>query len=348
MKEYKFRQQVTINGVKKTFRADTKRELTRKIAEFTEKSNKAPLFQEVADEWRGQHFETLAYNSLKPYKAAFARCVERFGEMRIDELTPIMVQNYLRWLADAGYAMKTVSNARCVLNQICDHAVVHGHILYNPCASVKIPKGLPKTSRKPPTDAELQEVIRTVEEDRFGELPFVLLFTGLRIGEALALTRDDVDFARGVIHVRKSVFWADGDVPTVKCTKTESGDRDIPILSPILPILARRRSKYLFGDKMPVKWYAFRDQWEAWQKRHGVKASPHQFRHAYASLCKDAGLTPKDTQVLIGHADIKTTMNTYTHLSEAALDANRERLEKQIVAVKSRHQVDTRAENAVI
>ena len=59
---------------------------------------------------------------------------------------------------------------------------------------------------------------------------------------------------------------------------------------------------------------AFRRQWYAYQKESGVTATPHQLRHAYATMLYEAGIDEKLAQELMGHADISTTKNIYTHI----------------------------------
>lgn len=59
----------------------------------------------------------------------------------------------------------------------------------------------------------------------------------------------------------------------------------------------------------------FQRQWKLYQKESGVSATPHQLRHAYATILFEAGLDDKDAQELLGHANISTTRDIYTHIT---------------------------------
>lgn len=153
----------------------------------------------------------------------------------------------------------------------------------------------------------------------FDFLAKFLLYTGCRRGEALALTPADVDFERKTININKTVEWI-GNIPQIKYQpKTYAGFREIPIPDILFPELCNRsKQKYIFqnsrGDLIENSRLTL--DWNKLRKITGIKCTPHQLRHAYATMLFDAGIDVKNAQRWLGHSDIKTTLDIYTHLSD--------------------------------
>lgn len=155
-----------------------------------------------------------------------------------------------------------------------------------------------------------------------GLFAYLVLYTGLRRGEALALTPADIKDK--YIVVNKSVSYPDNQ-PLLKGTKTDAGTRYVP-----LPIFVKDRikplltGKYLFedvsGGMLTEKHYE--KMWKDYQALTGLTITAHQLRHAYASVVlRNAGMDDFDTKEFIGHADITTTRNIYTHITNERLQS---------------------------
>lgn len=309
--------QVTINGKRKSFYGHNEREINRKIAEYKEENRHGPKFKEVAEEWEKEHFPTLEYNTLKGYRPALKRSIEEFGGQYIRSIAAKSISLYLERMAKKGYAQKTVRTQLLVINLICAKATLDGDIEYNPAASVKIPKGLSKTRREMPNEGDIEKVKKSIRLT-FGLFAYFILYTGCRRGEALALTYGDIDRKNNVIHINKSVYH-DNNRPYIKQPKTEAGCRNIILLDVLankLPI-NRKKADLLFpnADGGLLTETQFQRQWKLYQKESGVSATPHQLRHAYATILFEAGLDDKDAQELLGHANISTTRDIYTHIT---------------------------------
>ena len=324
--------QVTVCGKRVVFYGKTERELNRKIADYKEERKNGRLFRAVAEEWEGKHFPTLAPNTLKGYAPALARAVAEFGSKHIGQLTAKQISLYIGRFAAQGYAQKTVRTQLLVLNLIMTHAVVEGDIEYNPAVSVSVPKGLPKTRRELPPPAEIEAVKASVG-CTFGLFAFFILYTGCRRGEALALTYGDIDYERGLIRVNKSLYH-ENNAPRVKDTKTEAGMRHIILLDVLRDKLpARKDPRELLFPNERGEWMTetqFQRQWELYTKESGVTSTPHQFRHAYATILFEAGVDEKDAQELLGHANIATTRDIYTHVTNARMKATAALLNRSV------------------
>lgn len=154
---------------------------------------------------------------------------------------------------------------------------------------------------------------------------YLLLYTGVRKGEALALTVSDIDFSKRVIHVNKTLVTSKKKKDALQEEpKTSSGNRTIPISKNLLPILQAYCSNHtgiLFQSSrggyiasFPQKWQWILDKLrEANGGELADDITPHIFRHTYASDLYKAGMDVKSAQYLLGHSDIKTTLGVYTH-----------------------------------
>lgn len=309
--------QVTINGKRKVFYGHSDREINRKIAEYREEKRRGRLFKEIAEEWKERHFPTLEYNTLKGYRPALRRAVEEFESAPISSITPKDIERYLTRFAKQGYAQKTVRNQLLVIHMVFDHAVLEGDIEYNPAVPVHIPKGLSKKARELPTEKEIDIVKKSIDKP-FGLFAYFVLYTGCRRGEALALTFGDIDRKKRVISITKSVYH-DNNQPKIKRPKTAAGCREIILLDVLSAKLPKGKpNELLFPNAQGeiLSETQFQRQWELYCLATGINATPHQLRHAYATILFDAGLDDKDAQELLGHANISTTRDIYTHITQ--------------------------------
>ena len=227
------------DGKVKTLSAKTKPELKRKIAEFYSKEEAGPTFEEMADAWEKNKASKLEAKTYEAYRPHIKRAKEQFSGDYMKDITPDKVQAYIDSLGDQGYARDTVSRAKIIVNEIFEYSIVQpgSLIRFNPVAAVKIPKGLSKTRREPPTPEQL---LKMDANDEMGVLAFFLLYTGLRIGELMALRWEDIDFKENIIHVRRAVSYI-GNNPTVKEPKTDAGIRDIELLDKLKKCCRKRK-----------------------------------------------------------------------------------------------------------
>lgn len=330
MKTYKFTKQITINGKRKVFRADSQRELNKKILAYQGEQKKGKNFSDVAEEWKEEHWKHLAFNSTKNYNGAFKRIINEFSNKLIKDIEPLDIDRYLKKMAAQQFAKKTISNTRCVLNMIFTHAVIQGYIKYNPCTCISVTQGKPTERRKALTQQEIDTIIAN-KDIEFGLYPYFLLLTGMRPSEPLALTGADIDLKKMTITVNKSVYWDNHSQPQIKKPKTEAGNRKCVIPESLKSHLNIKSNELLFGiDKKIMTKVQYDNLWEAYRKQTGLKVTPYQLRHTYSTICKKAGVSVKDAQHLMGHANYATTMDIYTHYDDEAFTLNKSLLDEYI------------------
>jgi len=309
--------QIRINGKQQSFYGKTQAEINKKILSFKEKVEKGRMFEEVADDWKEEHFKTIEYNTTKGYNPAIKRAKDYFINKNIKEIKPNDIKTFITSFARSGMAQKTVKNQLLILNLIFTYAVSNNEIEYNPVTSITVPKNLPKNKRELPSEEEITKVKNGINAI-FGLFAFFCLNTGCRRGEALAIQYKDFDFANKRIRINKSVYH-DNNQPRIKTPKTKAGTREILLIDKLIPLIAKRKKgdDLLFPNEQGtlLTETQFQRQWELYQKETGVKITPHQLRHGYATMLFEAGIDVKDAQGYLGHASITTTHDIYTHIS---------------------------------
>lgn len=226
----------------------------------------------------------------------------------------------------------TINKIMILLKKIFDVGLRKGYYATN---SVKLLKKLPieKTKMQFWTVEEFQRFLTLFEPDEYNiKLLFtVLFFTGLRLGEALALTWQDIDFLSNTIHITKSIYVNKG-ISHISTTKTKAGTRRIIINKKLSQELQhwQQQQKHLLGqftsDSLTLQVFqnnpltitknAIEKQYKKILERDDTlkKIRIHDFRHSHASLLINQGEDYLVVKERLGHASITTTIDTYSHL----------------------------------
>ena len=345
----RWQDQITLPGMKKPkyFYGKTQKEVKQKMAAWKQEQTRGKSFEAAADAWDVWHTDQVSYNGAEAYRAALKRTKEHFSGRMVQDIGPDEIDAYIRYLAGRGYARRTVQLHLDMINMIYDYAIVNRWAESNPCNAVKLPSGLPKGRRDIPTDAELEKVRAGLEYD-FGLFPFMLLYTGLRRGELLALRWEDIDREKKLIRVERAVYFA-GNTPQIKEPKTEAGKRSVVLLDALRDALPEPGTGYIFGGEKPLTKIQVRKRWINWCRAAGLATgtttqkkgkngreyesisweadiTPHQLRHAFATILFDAGIDVKDAQEILGHSSIQVTRDIYTHIRQQRRENTAERL----------------------
>lgn len=311
-----FRETIYIDGKRKVFSGKTKKDIALKMAMYSDKRKESYSFRFVAEAWQEENWDRLRFGSYRTYSPCLNRAIEKFGDYDIDKIKPIQIKS---WLQDLGttYAYKTVQSHKSVVSQIFDFAIVNlGYDISNPCDRVKVPSGLKKGTRKALSNDEVQAILSTTKDDF--QLGFLILFTGCRCGEALALKMSDVDMNRNIISIHEQVSHK-GNQPILSPPKTINSVRTVPLLPELkarFKELKLKKDQYIVSGDLPLTKSALDKRWKKFCKEKGIDIDRHSIRHHYATVLYNAGIDAKSAQVLLGHAQISTTMDIYTHLSE--------------------------------
>lgn len=303
------------------------KDITQKMIAFQKDAERRHTFRAIAADWENEYRERVSdINWNKTVRATYNKIVEYFKSYSIEEITAQNVNMYLAIVIGDNFSKKTVDRHKSVLNMIMAYAVLQGYISYNPVRDIRLPGNLPKNPRQLPTTKELQTVQQHYKG--FDFLPFFLLNTGLRKSEALALTYDDIDHSRKEIKINKHLIY-NGNTPVIEnSTKTINSVRSVGLVDRVYNMLPKRKKGLIFCniDGTPYKEHQFRKLWKDYQKRYNLTITPHQLRHAFATMLFESGIDVKDAQDLMGHSDINLTRQIYTHIRSERKSETMEKL----------------------
>lgn len=242
-------------------------------------------------------------------------------------------------------AKKTLLDLKSAAYQIFQLAVENRVVEYNPVPAVRIPQKAAQAHRRALTEDEQGWIINTPH--RAQRAAMIMMYAGLRRGELIPLTWGDIDLDNKTISVNKTVEIIDGK-PRIKYTaKSKSGIRciDIPqrladylkaskpdgtkendLVCPavdgsIMTASAWRRMWESYLADLNLKYGDIPEEFKSKYNPHGVplkipNITPHWLRHTFVTLMYLSGVDILTAKEQAGHADIKTTLEIYTHLDK--------------------------------
>lgn len=315
----------TINGKRVFFYGVTRMEALKKAEAQLRIEEEGYTFEEVAEAWEEHHFPTLVWNTQKQYRPALKRAVAEFGEDLIADITPADISAFIHGFAIGDRSDKVVRTQLMVINQVFKHAInCLGVNISNPARDIIVPKYLKKQKVTPPSSEDIKRIKENVAVP-FGLFPYMLLYTGLRKNELLALTWEDVDIKGRTITVNKSIYHR-YNVPYLKEPKTIKSVRTVPILDTLLPYLKKKKGLIFCNDHGTyITAKEYQTLWRNYCKATGVTCTAHQLRHCYATMLFENKVNEKTAQALLGHAQLSTTMDVYTAIRQSYMNnANKE------------------------
>jgi integrase len=312
--------------------ANSQRELNDKLAELRLKISKGIPVDETeislgewAETWYKGYKTDVSINTLKMYRTILDRHIlPELGHLKLKNIKTHHIQVLINEKSKK-YKKHTLDIIRVTLLQIFDKAVQNDLIIKNPVEHVNVPN-TGKTERRALTEYEIEILKKTATTHRGGLFALTLLYTGIRRGEALALTWNDIDLNNRTISINKAAYF-NGNQMDIKTPKTKAGNRIIPIPDELYEALkkAKKTSTSVFNLNTQS---AFKRMWDSFMTTANkiaggnskIKAieriTPHMLRHTYATILYNAGVDIKSSQELLGHSDIKTTLQIYTHLED--------------------------------
>lgn len=280
------------------------------------------------------------FNShIKPY----------IGHMILSEIKPIHCQSILNKMS-SSHRTSTINEVRACMHNFFESAVDNEIIYRNPVTKSVKRNGLESKEKRVLSIEEQRIFLETAKAySAYNQFSFILQ-TGIRVGELSALKWEDIDFRKGTMSICRNGRYI---TPNAKWefgkTKSKSGERKIPLTQEAIKILENQREKQA---KMNIYHMDFRDL--VFTGRNGrpiIKSeyndmirricksaninifSIHTLRHTFATRCIEAGMKPKTLQSILGHANIRTTMDLYVHVTDEEQQKEFESVEKMLKMV---------------
>ncbi|HHY94046.1 MAG TPA: site-specific integrase [Firmicutes bacterium] len=349
--------------LKRAFRGTKKeaeQELARLLVELEKGTHVEPARMTVAEylvSWLEAHGPNLAPSTLDSYRRIVTKhLVPALGTIPLAKLLPLHLQTYYADALAAGLSPRTVLYHHRVLREALQHAVKWQMVPRNVADSVDPPR-----PRRPDVKvldpASVQILLKTAEGHRDYALIHTAVYTGLRRGELVALRWSDVDLERGVLYVRQSMIRLGGRF-VFREPKTQKGRRQVVLPKAAVAVLkAHKRqqaeSRLRLGpdyqdhdlvfcnpDGRPLDPGEVSHRFATIARKASFPGLRfHDLRHTHATLLLAQGVHPKVVQERLGHENISTTLDTYSHVLPSLQEQAAARLDDLLSA--GGHQLGT-------
>ena len=297
-----------------------------------------PTFAEVAELWLESYKNTVKPTTYQHVKDMLDVMIDLyFTDMKIQQISVAYCQKVAIQLSNR-YILYT--NYYSVINRIFKYATSLDIIKSNPLDKIIKPKNMPlKAKENHYTKQELTEFLKVCKANcKPVEYTFfhLLAFSGLRSGEAIGLMWSDVDFENKRLSISRTAIVVNKK-QTVQDPKTKRSKRVITLDDETLNVLklwkrqqikeyfqagkayqhdlnyifTNNRGEWLLTSTMKVKLKRF-----LCKHNELKKITPHGFRHTHASLLFEAGITAKIISDRLGHNNVQTTLDMYTHIND--------------------------------
>ena len=277
---------------------------------------------EVMQEWLEHGRNQLKISSYQKYQATIRNHISKqIGKISIRNLTSVTISKFTdNLLLNEGLSKDTVNNVLIVLGMGLDFAKTHYQMIVPDIHLLRATKAKTRVLSVHEEKVLVRHLLSQDNVFSFGIL--LALYTGLRVGELCALKWED--FSENTIHISKTMQRLKNTSGKTEVMilppKTNSSDRVIPIPIALVPIiskyckekgyvLTRSNGRYIEPRLMQYKFAKYAEVC-------GLEnAHFHTLRHTFVTRCIESGMDAKTLSEILGHSDVKTTLNRYVHSS---------------------------------
>ncbi len=266
--------------------------------------------------------------------------IPELGKIKLEALRPEHVQSFYDKKLKSGLSPRTVQYMHSILHKTLDQAMKWGLVVRNVTELVE----RPKTQRKAPEILSAKQIslfLDGVKDHRYYPIYILAAYCGMRQSEIIGLRVKDVDLNRGVLHISQTVQWVRGQGFVTADVKTEKSKRMIPLPQKALDVLKEHlegvESELVFTTAStgnPVyNNNLYRHFKDTLKELSLPDVTFHSLRHSHATLLLIAGVHPKVVQERLGHSQITTTLDIYSHTVPSLQKEAAEKFDKILEAV---------------
>ena len=282
--------------------------------------------KELLELWLERYMKhTIKIRTYNRYKSICElHLIKDLGEYALDELKPNVLQDFLLKKIDDHYSTNTIKGIVSVLKQVLRLAITLEFVDKEYCSNLKMPSSEEKEISVF-TKKERQVIesfcLNNKKRNYIGIV--ICLYTGIRLGELLALTWDDIDFNSNLLTINKTSYSAKVDGKTqiiVDKPKTKKSNRVIPLPNQLVKLLKvikkESNSKYVIttrnsgmvGNRSYQRTFKF-----ILKKVNVPYRNFHSLRHTFATNAIELGMDVKTLAEILGHTNAMITLNRYSH-----------------------------------
>ncbi|MBQ7308268.1 MAG: site-specific integrase [Clostridia bacterium] len=238
-------------------------------------------------------------------------------EKSIEDITSIELQQIINVLQKR--TLKQASRLYITLNDIFTKAYNNRIVDFNPMLAVIRPK-YESVVKEPVNNNVLEQIKKAVKNTDIENLVLFCLYQGTRIGEALALEYEDIDFVNNKIIINKTNYKEHIGTP-----KTKKSNRVIPLFERTRELLNIKDNGRIFKINYNTAFKRFKEI----TREHNLKdITFHTLRHCFVSQCNELGINQKQISEWVGHSSMKITDQVYTHINKDFEEKQVEKLNK--------------------
>ena len=332
------------NGKRYSIYAKTSKELGRKeqalrneIAQGTYTLNQKVTLDRYFQEWMAEKKKHVKPNTLRHYQVLYKTHIASvLGSEQIRKIEKRQVMQLQNKLIAKGLSPSAVNNIMVELSSILRDAVRNEVIQKNPCNSVRNLSNentARETIHRALTIEEQAAFMQEAKSEYLYEFFAILLLTGMRSGEAAALTWKDIDYKNNVIHVSKTITHKQDVSIDIGPPKTKTSKRDIPMTEQIRTVLQMQMGKSGRAFSLEDSFIVFPSVHNRYINNCSVNAairnvlrrleekgthieyfSAHAFRDTFATRFIEQGGKPQTLKTILGHSTLAMTMDLYAHV----------------------------------
>lgn len=297
--------------------------------------------------------ESTLYTDSQLYKAISRFKIDKtgktLGSMKLKEIEPQNIRDFQNHRLEESTA---AGANRCItlIKMLMNEAIKERLITWNPCSPIKRLKtddrAAVESYHRALTKEETRKFLQCLEENNsyYTNIIKFMLYSGCRIGEALALQKNDIDRINNVIHINRTITKNEKGLTVMGSDpKTKSGKRNIPLTKDLLKTLndqmevnkaLHKRNFYNIVFQSAITGSIIEPERVNKEIKRTCKAAgiehftSHALRDTFATRAIESGMHPKTLQTILGHSRINITMELYCHVME---DTKQQEMQKLIV-----------------
>ena len=313
----------------RTFTGKTRKEVIKKREEFQRKRATGILngedlrFDEFGDTWFENHKDNISPTTQESYKYTLRILKDYFGRRKLSEIKAMDIEQFLKKLRKEGRSDSCLAQCRGMLYQIFNKAAANDLVMKNPVAFADKMRKQPKERKEAFTADEVRELFRSLPENKIGWSIRLLLGTGMRGQELLALEPRHIAKDGSTITIEQALVRVKGSVD-IGNPKSRDSYRTIPVPENVqycAMLLRDTTNRFIWESPkklgVPCNPTYFAKLFkQAVESVEGVRVlTPHSCRHTYVSQLQALGVSVETIQSIVGHADMDMTRH-YLHVQE--------------------------------